>query len=56
MLVSVLGPDQLLVQLDRLGYTVAPDALGRAVDYYLARSGPRLHAQPVRARPATTAQ
>ena len=38
MLVYLLGPDQLLAQLDRLGYTVTPDALPRTVDYYLART------------------
>jgi beta-phosphoglucomutase family hydrolase len=38
MLVYLLGPDQLLIQLDRLGYAVTPHALRRTVDYYLART------------------
>lgn len=38
MLVYLLGSDQLLAQLDRLGYTVTDDDLRRTVDYYLART------------------
>jgi len=38
MLLYVLGPDQLLAQLDRLGYTTTLDALRRTVDFYLART------------------
>jgi len=38
MLVYLLGPDQLLAQLDRLGYGVTGDDLGRTVDYYLDRT------------------
>jgi len=38
MLVYLLGPDGLLAQLDRLGYTVTDDALRHTVDYYLART------------------
>lgn len=38
MLVYLLGPDQLLVQFDRLGYRVTGDVLRRTVDYYLDRT------------------
>ncbi len=38
MLVYLLGPDQLLAQLDRLGYQMSAGDLGRTVDYYLART------------------
>jgi len=38
MLVYLLGPEGLLVVLDRLGYLTTPDALTRTVDYYLART------------------
>ena len=38
MLLYVLGPDQLLAQLDRLDYATALDALRRTVDYYLSRT------------------
>lgn len=38
MVVYLLGPDQLLAQLDRLGYRVSGEALRRTVDYYLERT------------------
>jgi beta-phosphoglucomutase family hydrolase len=38
MLLYVLGPDQLLAQLDRLGYPTTIDAVRRTVDFYLART------------------
>ncbi|HEY9558715.1 MAG TPA: beta-phosphoglucomutase family hydrolase [Acidimicrobiales bacterium] len=38
MLVYLLGPDRLLVQLDRLSYRVSGDDLRRTVDYYLDRT------------------
>lgn len=38
MLVYLLGPDQLLGMLDRLGYPTTRQALIRTVDYYLART------------------
>lgn len=38
MLVYLLGPDQLLDLLASLGYPVTREALGRTVDYYLART------------------
>lgn len=38
MAVYLLGPDQLLAQLDRLDYPVSGEALRRTVDYYLART------------------
>ena len=38
MLVYLLGPDELLETLDRLGYPATPDVLTRTVDYYLART------------------
>lgn len=38
MLIYLLGPDELIALLDRLGYEVAPDALARTVEYYLART------------------
>ena len=38
MLVYLLGPDELLVQLDRLGYVVTHETLQQTADYYLART------------------
>lgn len=38
MLVYLLGPDGLVAQLERLGYETSPEAIGRTVDYYLART------------------
>jgi len=38
MLLYLLGPDQLLVRLARLGYAVTHADLARTVDYYLART------------------
>ncbi|WP_217914766.1 HAD-IA family hydrolase [Miltoncostaea marina] len=38
MLIYLLGPEQLMAQLDRLGYAVTRKALQRTVDYYLART------------------
>lgn len=38
MVVYLLGPDQLLAQLDRLGYRVSGDSLRQTVDYYLDRT------------------
>lgn len=38
MLVYVLGADELQFQLGALGYPLAPDVLGRTVDYYLLRT------------------
>lgn len=38
MLIYLLGPDELLGLLGRLGYTVTSEALTRTVDYYLART------------------
>ena len=38
MLVYLLGPDQLVDLLADLGYAVTREALGRTVDYYLART------------------
>ncbi|HET6951704.1 MAG TPA: glycosyl hydrolase family 65 protein, partial [Acidimicrobiales bacterium] len=38
MLVYLLGPDELVALLGRLGYGFTREALGRTVDYYLART------------------
>lgn len=38
MLIYLLGPDELLEWLDRLGYRVTDGALVRTVDHYLART------------------
>src|SRR5665811_159601 len=38
MLIYLLGPDQFLALLARLGYPFAPEALADTVDYYLART------------------
>lgn len=38
MLVYLLGPEDLLGTLDRLGYLVSREQLARTVDYYLART------------------
>jgi beta-phosphoglucomutase family hydrolase len=38
MLVYLLGPEQLLALLARLGYRADPQSLRRTVDYYLART------------------
>src|SRR5690606_4924733 len=38
MLVYLLGPDELIALLGRLGYELSPEALNRTVDYYLART------------------
>lgn len=38
MLIYLLGPDELVGLLGRLGYAIDGDALARTVDYYLART------------------
>lgn len=38
MLLYVLGEDQLVAFLDRLGYTVTPEQMAATVDFYLART------------------
>ncbi|WP_344253225.1 glycosyl hydrolase family 65 protein [Pseudonocardia hydrocarbonoxydans] len=38
MLIYLLGPDELLDLLHRLGYPTTADALVRTIDYYLART------------------
>ena len=38
MLIYVLGPDELVLMLGRLGYPITHDVLTRTVDYYLART------------------
>jgi beta-phosphoglucomutase family hydrolase len=38
MLIYLLGPDELVGLLGRLGYDVSPESLARTVDYYVART------------------
>lgn len=38
MLVYLLGPDELIGKLERLGYPIGSDDLSRTVEYYLART------------------